>query len=176
VRAALAALLEAYLGRRSAARVQGGALRRGTGETIRAVLLSADLRDFTGLSEATEPAAMIAVFDAWFDRVAGAVHAFGGEVLKFIGDGVLAIFPVTGAIGSAVNLVSRLEGLCRPLGRSVLISGALAAETTASLMPLGEHLLRGIAAPCAVFTRRMRERLVAETATVAFSVLIIMNF
>src|SRR5215472_5557317 len=199
-RVALAALLEAYLGRRSAARVQGGALR------------CADLRDFTALSEATEPAAMIAVLDAWFDRVAGAVHAFGGEVLKFIGDGVLAIFPVTGApaeaceaalravgaaragmahldavrqaqglpplpfgaalhlgeilwgnigaadrldftaIGPAVNLVSRLEGLCRPLGRSVLISGAVAAETTARLVPLGEHALRGLAAPCTVFT------------------------
>jgi adenylate cyclase len=211
-RAALAALLEAYLGRRSAARVQAGALRRGAGETIRAALLCADLRDFTALSEATEPAAMIAALDAWFDRVAGAVHAFGGEVLKFIGDGVLAIFPVTGApaaaceaalraivaaragmahldamrqaqglpplpfgaalhlgeilwgnigaadrldftaIGPAVNLVSRLEGLCRPLGRSVLISGAVAAETTAPLVPLGEHVLRGIATPCAVFT------------------------
>ena len=211
-RAALSALLEAYLGRRSAARVLGGALRRGSGETIQAVLLAADLRDFTALSEATEPAAMIAALDTWFDRVAGAVHAFGGEVLKFIGDGVLAIFPVTGtpaeaceaalravvaaragmahldtarqaqglpplpfgaalhlgemlwgnigaadrldftAIGPAVNLVSRLEGLCRPLGRSVLISGAVAAETATPLVPLGEHKLRGIAAPCAVFT------------------------
>ncbi|MBI5263197.1 MAG: adenylate/guanylate cyclase domain-containing protein [Bradyrhizobium sp.] len=210
--AALAALLEAYLGRRSAAQVQAGALRRGAGEIIRAALLFADLRDFTALSEVTEPAAVIAVLDAWFDRIAGAVHAFGGEVLKFIGDGVLAIFPVTGApaeaceaalravaaaragmahldtirqaqglpplpfgaalhlgeilwgnigaadrldftaIGPAVNLVSRLEGLCRPLGRSVLISGAVAAETSAPLVPLGEHALRGIAAPCAVFT------------------------
>ncbi len=211
-RAALAALLEAYLGRRSAARVLAGALRRGTGETIRAVLLSADLRGFTALSEITEPAAMIAALDAWFDRVAGAVHAFGGEVLKFIGDGMLAIFPVAGeagepceaalravlaaragmahldavrqaqglpplpfgmalhlgemlwgnigaadrldftAIGPAVNLVSRLEGLCRPLGRSVLISGAVAAETAMKLVPLGQHMLRGIATPCTVFT------------------------
>jgi adenylate cyclase len=211
-RAAMATLLEAYLGRRSAARVRAGALRRGAGETIRAALLSADLRDFTALSEASEPAATIAALDAWFDRIAGAVHAFGGEVLKFIGDGVLAIFPVTGApaeaceaalravvaaragmahldmarraqglpalpfgvalhlgeilwgnvgaadrldftaIGPAVNLVSRLEGLCRPLGRSVLISGAVAAETTTALVSLGEHVLRGIAAPCAVFT------------------------
>jgi adenylate cyclase len=211
-RAARAALLEAYLGRRSAARVQAGALRRGTGETIHAALLYADLRDFTALSEATAPAAMIAALDAWFDRVAGAVHAFGGEVLKFIGDGVLAIFPVTGApveaceaalravvaaragmahldaarqaqglpplpfgaalhlgeilwgnigaadrldftaIGPAVNLVNRLEGLCRPLGRSVLISGVVAAEVTTPLVPLGEQALRGIAAPCAVFT------------------------
>jgi class 3 adenylate cyclase len=211
-RAALAALLEAYLGRRSAARVQAGAMRRGTGETIRAALLFADLRDFTVMSETTEPAVMIAALDAWFDRAAGAVHAFGGEVLKFIGDGMLAIFPVTGtptdaceaalralvaaragmahlntgrqqqglpplsfgaalhlgeilwgnigssdrldftAIGPAVNLVSRLEGLCKPLGRSVLISGAVAAETKTTLVPLGEHALRGIAAPCAVFT------------------------
>jgi adenylate cyclase len=211
-RAVLTALLEAYLGRRSAARVLAGALRRGTGETIRAALLYADLRDFTILSEATEPTAVIAALDAWFDRIAGAVHAFGGEVLKFMGDGVLAIFPVTGApaeaceaalraviatragmvhlgalrqteglpplsygaalhlgeilwgnigaadrldftaVGPAVNLVSRLEGLCRPLGRSTLISGAVAAETTTPLVPLGEHVLRGIAAPCAVFT------------------------
>ena len=56
------------------------------------------------------------------------------------------------AIGPPVNLVSRLEGLCRPLGRSVLISGAVAAEITEPLVPLGEHVLRGIAAPCAVFT------------------------
>lgn len=211
-RGALAALLEAYLGRRSAARVQAGALRRGSGETIRAVLLCADLRGFTALSEAADPAATIAALDAWFDRLAGAVHAFGGEVLKFIGDGVLAIFPVTDnpaqaceaalraiaaaragmvhldavrqtqglpplpfgaalhlgeilwgnigaadrldftAIGPAVNLVSRLEGLCRPLGRSVLISGAVAAEISAPLVSVGEHVLRGIAAPCAVFT------------------------
>ena len=55
------------------------------------------------------------------------------------------------AIGSAVNLVVRLEGLCRPLGRTVLISGAVAAETTVTLISLGEHVLRGIAEPCAVF-------------------------
>jgi class 3 adenylate cyclase len=211
-RAAIAALLEAYLGRRSAARVQSGAIKRGSGETIRAALLYADLRGFTALSEATEPASVIAALDAWFDRIAGAVHAFGGEVLKFIGDGVLAIFPVSDApkaacesalraviaaragmthldaarekqglpplpfgaalhlgeilwgnigaadrldftaIGPAVNLVSRLEGLCRTLGRWVLISGALAAETTTPLLPLGEHALRGIPTPCAVFT------------------------
>ncbi|OHV78514.1 adenylate/guanylate cyclase domain-containing protein [Ensifer sp. LCM 4579] len=211
-RAALTALLEAYLGKRSAARVQAGALNRGTGEMIRAALLYADMRNFTARSEASEPAAMIADLDAWFDRVAGAIHAFGGEVLKFIGDGVLAIFPVTHgpaeaceaalravvaaragmahlderrqaqglpplpygtalhlgdilwgnigavdrldftAIGPAVNLVSRLEGLCRPLGRSVLISGAVAAETATPLLPLGEHALRGISTPCAVFT------------------------
>src|SRR6266487_3355126 len=211
-RATLTAALEAYLGRRSAARVLAAPLRRVIGETIQAALLYADLRGFTALSDSNPPAVVISALDAWFDRIAGAIHAFGGEVLKFIGDGILAIFPVTGvpaeaceaalraigaaragmahldaarqaqglrplpfgaalhlgeilwgnigavdrldftAIGPAVNLVSRLEGLCRPLGRSVLISGAVAAEATAPLVPLGEHVLRGIAAPCAVFT------------------------
>jgi adenylate cyclase len=212
-RATLTAALEAYLGRRSAARVLAGPLRRGAGETIEAALLFADLRGFTALSESAPPSAVIAALDAWFDRIAGAVHAFGGEVLKFMGDGVLAIFPVLGgsqgracdaalkavaaaragmahldearrrdgaaplpfgvalhlgevlwgnigaadrldftAIGPAVNLVSRLEGLCRPLDRAVLVSGAFAAEAAAPLIPLGTHALRGIAAPCAVFT------------------------
>jgi len=95
-RATLNAALEAYLGRRSAARVLSGPLRREAGETIRAALLYADLRSFTALSEAEPPAAVIAALGAWFDCIAGAVHAFGGEVLKFIGDGTLAIFPVTG--------------------------------------------------------------------------------
>jgi adenylate cyclase len=190
-----------------------GPLRRGIGETIQAALLYADLRGFTALSESNPPAAVISALDAWFDRIAGPVHAFGGEVLKFIGDGVLAIFPVversprdacdaalravaaarTGmahldaarrqqglpplpfgvalhlgemlwgnigaadrldftAIGPAVNLVSRLEGLCRPLDKAILISGTFAAETGVSLLPLGMHALRGIAFPCAVFT------------------------
>jgi class 3 adenylate cyclase len=93
-RSTLAALLEAYLGRRSAAQVLAGRLRRATGETIRAVLLFGDLRDFTALSERLAPEEVITALDAWFDRIAGAVHAFGGEVLKFIGDGVLAIFPI----------------------------------------------------------------------------------
>ncbi len=55
------------------------------------------------------------------------------------------------AIGPAVNLVSRLEGLSRPLQKTVLVSGALAAETHAPLVALGTFDLRGIASPCAVF-------------------------
>ena len=93
-RSTLAALLEAYLGRRTAAQVLAGRLRRETGEIIRAVLLYGDLRGFTELSETMAPEAVVGALGAWFDRIAGAVHAFGGEVLKFIGDGVVAIFPI----------------------------------------------------------------------------------
>src|SRR3954447_13665234 len=95
-RATLSAALEAYLGRRSAARVLAGPLRRDVGETIEAALLYADLRGFTEMSESNPPAVVIAILNAWFDRIAGSVHAFGGEVLKLIGDGLLAIFPVAG--------------------------------------------------------------------------------
>ncbi|MGC1278204.1 MAG: adenylate/guanylate cyclase domain-containing protein, partial [Xanthobacteraceae bacterium] len=93
-RATLSAALEAYLGRRSAARVLAAPLRRDIGETIQAALLFADLRGFTALSDGNSPGVVILALDAWFDRIAGAIHAFGGEVLKFIGDGILAIFPV----------------------------------------------------------------------------------
>ena len=55
------------------------------------------------------------------------------------------------SIHPAVNLVTRLEGLCKPLGHNVLVSAAVAAETATPLVPLGEHALRGIATPCAVF-------------------------
>src|SRR6185503_18815590 len=75
-RATLATTLEAYLGRRSAARVLAGPLRRDVGETIRAALLYADLRSFTALSESEAPASVITALDAWFDCMAGAVHAF----------------------------------------------------------------------------------------------------
>src|SRR5262245_22059930 len=110
-RSTIAALLETYLGRRSAGQVLGGRLRRETGETIRAVLLYGDLRGFTALSETMSPEAAVAALDSWFDRIAGAVHAFGGEVLKFIGDGVLAIFPIgersaSSACDAALNAVS----------------------------------------------------------------------
>jgi len=81
-RATLSAALEAYLGRRSAARVLAAPLRRGVGETIQAALLYADLRGFTALSESHPPVMVITALDAWFDRIAGAVHAFGGEVLN----------------------------------------------------------------------------------------------
>src|SRR4029077_17863027 len=57
-------------------------------------LLLSDLRGFATLSESNPLSVVISALDAWFDRIGGAVHAFGGEVLKFIGDGVLAIFPI----------------------------------------------------------------------------------
>lgn len=89
-----AVLMETYLGKRSGARVLDGEFRRGSGETIEAVLWLSDLRDFTPLSEKLPRDALIAVLNAHFERLGGPIRAFGGEVLKFIGDGIMAIFPV----------------------------------------------------------------------------------
>jgi len=87
------ALLEVYLGRNAGRRVMKGAFRRGGGELIDAAIWFCDLRGFTGLSDQRAPREVVETLDEYFDRVAGAVMERGGEVLKFVGDAVLAIFP-----------------------------------------------------------------------------------
>lgn len=93
-------LLNVYLGQEAAKRVLQGDIRRGTGEAIRAVLWNCDLKGFTTLSDTTPPAELIALLDSYFEAMARPVEARGGEVLKFIGDGILAIFR-PGAEGDA---------------------------------------------------------------------------
>jgi adenylate cyclase len=88
------ALLDVYLGKNAARRVLAGAFQRGKGELIDAAVWFSDMRDFTALSDRSAPAEVVETLDAYFDAVASAVAAGGGEVLKFIGDAVLAIFPV----------------------------------------------------------------------------------
>lgn len=87
-------LMRAYLGRRSAERVLNGTIRRGTGEIIDAVVWISDLRNFTRLSETLSSDQVITALNDCCARLVGAIQPFGGEVLKFIGDGLLAIFPV----------------------------------------------------------------------------------
>ncbi|MGH7284693.1 MAG: adenylate/guanylate cyclase domain-containing protein, partial [Polyangiaceae bacterium] len=88
------ALLEVYLGKNAARRVVSGAVRRGQGEMIDAVIWLCDMRGFTELGERAPPMHVVSILDAYFDAMASAVSEHGGEVLKFIGDAVLAIFPV----------------------------------------------------------------------------------
>jgi class 3 adenylate cyclase len=94
-------LLTTYLGRRSSDRVLAGAVKRGDGETINAVLWCSDLRGFTALADRLPRDQLIALLNAHFERLAAPIKAFGGEVLKFMGDGLLAIFP-TEAVGASV--------------------------------------------------------------------------
>ncbi|WP_299819984.1 adenylate/guanylate cyclase domain-containing protein [uncultured Roseibium sp.] len=86
-------VLETYVGRRAGLKVLDGTTRRGDGEWIKAVVSFADIRGFTRLSN-TLPADKIIVFlNKYFGAMTAAVEAHGGEVLKFIGDEVMAIFP-----------------------------------------------------------------------------------
>lgn len=85
--------VNAYLGGVAGAKVLSGSIRRGGGEAIRAVIWVSDLRGFTALSDRLSGADMIVLLNAYFETLAGAVLAHGGEVLKFMGDGLLAVFP-----------------------------------------------------------------------------------
>jgi len=87
-------LLDTYVGQQSGGRVLEGQIRRGNGETIRAVIWLSDLRGFTGLSETLPRDALIDLLNCYFGPMCDAVTSQGGEVLKFIGDAMLAIFPV----------------------------------------------------------------------------------
>ena len=78
------------------AKVLHGAIKRGAGERMRAIIWVSDLRGFTDLSGRLGDANMIALLNAYFDCLAGAVLRHGGEVLKFMGDGLLAVFPIEG--------------------------------------------------------------------------------
>src|SRR5262249_46088957 len=87
-------VLHAYLGAKTAPKVLAGTIRRGMGDEITAVLWSSDLRGFTERSDRLDGHKMIAILNALFDAQAEAILNHGGEILKFMGGGLLAIFPI----------------------------------------------------------------------------------
>lgn len=87
-------LLETYLGAHAGERVNYGLIHRGDGETIEAVVWLCDMRDSVRLTETLPRDAYLEMLNAFFDATAGAVMDHGGQVLRFVGDSVLAIFPV----------------------------------------------------------------------------------
>jgi adenylate cyclase len=126
-------LLTVYLGHDAARRVLEGAIRRGTGEAIRAVLWTCDLNGFTALSDATEPAELIGLLDRYFEAMADPVEAKGGEILKFIGDAILAIFrPKEGGEAEAARLA--LEAAEEALANLAALNQARQAEGKAALV------------------------------------------
>ena len=89
-------LLDAYVGRHAGARILAGEIRRGSGATVRAAIWQCDLRDFTTIVECLPRDEVIACLNGFFEVMGAPVEAQGGEILKFIGDGMLAIFPLEG--------------------------------------------------------------------------------
>jgi adenylate cyclase len=217
VRRVAARLLDTYVGHATGEKILAGQILRGSGATIRAALWLCDLRGFTGMSDRLPRDDLIDLLNRFFDRMAAPVLAQGGEILKFIGDAMLAIFPAgegpgevgdaraactaafdagieaiagmawlnaeraaaghgpldfgialhlgdvmygnIGAssrldftvIGPAVNLVDRLQGLCRSLELPLVASAEFAQECDRRLTSLGDHPLRGIDRPKEIF-------------------------
>jgi adenylate cyclase len=87
-----ATLVETYLGRDAGRRVLSGRIERGVAEKIGAVLWYSDLRGYTGITDTAAPDQIIPLLNDYADVVISAIHAAGGDVLKLIGDGTLAIF------------------------------------------------------------------------------------
>lgn len=193
-----------YVGPRSGMRVLSGDIVRGNARSLDAGILFGDVRDFTLLSEVLEVGQVVDVVNTLFDAVGDSVDAQGGEILKFMGDAMLIIFPIDeqrsraqaadamvnvarssaraiaqlpiqkelplsmdfgghvgqvllGNIGTrerldftvmgpAVNLASRLEGLCRSLSEQAVFSDAV-AQARPGLRPLGSYRLKGVAQP-----------------------------
>ena len=87
-------VLKAYLGPQTGRKVLAGQIRRGSGEAIAAVLWLSDLRRFTQMSDQLAGESVVGILNDLFDLQARAIVTYGGEILKFVGDGLLAIFPV----------------------------------------------------------------------------------
>ncbi len=205
--------LDIYVGHDAGARILAGQVMRGSGDTIDAAIWFCDLRGFTAMSDTLAREQLIELLNAYFDRMAGPVGDHGGEILKFVGDGMLAIFSVDEArdqraasaaalraavdavsamgelnrdrqaadlpelgfgislhlgdvmygnigatgrldftvIGPAVNLVNRMQALCRDLEREILVSAEFADAIEEPLVSLGRHRLRGVGAEREVF-------------------------
>jgi adenylate cyclase len=201
-------LLATYVGRDPGARIMAGAVQRGDVRHLKAAMLLADLRGFSRLTDELPGERIVELLNAFFDLVVPGVIAGGGDVLKYIGDAVIAIFPVAGddpgpacnsalaaaqaalaalqaappeirqhiyidialhygdasygnigsgnrldftAIGRDVNILSRLELLCKDVGRPLLMTDSFAAEVAEPVIEIGHFELRGFRRHQAVY-------------------------
>ncbi|WP_300299668.1 adenylate/guanylate cyclase domain-containing protein [Ferrovibrio sp.] len=106
-------LLTTYLGRGPAKRVLKGNFMRGRGYEVEAAIWLSDLRGFTAFSDRHPPQEVVAMLDSYFDAMAAPIQAHDGEVLKFIGDGLLAIFRVDDETGGRAEACRRALAAAR---------------------------------------------------------------
>jgi adenylate cyclase len=121
-------LLQTFLGRHTGTRVLDGLVKHGDGEHIDSVVWFSDLRESTALSQSMERGAYLDYLNRYFHCMAGAIMETGGEVLRFIGDAALAIFPISsnwqGATGAA-------EACRRAIAAAKLATERIAADNAA---------------------------------------------
>jgi adenylate cyclase len=101
-------LLDTYVGNRAGARILGGQIRRGHTETMHAAVWLSDLRGFTALSDRLPAETVVDILNRYFDCQVDAIRAHGGEVLKYMGDGLLAVFPIDEYVGDSRQVCSRV--------------------------------------------------------------------
>ena len=134
-------LLDTYLGPQAGRRVLAGQIQRAEGERLRAVIMMTDMRGFTALSDRLPGEEVIELLDDYFDAIVTPVAARKGETLKFMGDGVLAIFPAADdddfSSASVQALEAALEGLER-LG--IVNKKRREADRTEVRIGIGLHL------------------------------------
>jgi adenylate cyclase len=128
-------ILSTYVGAISGERVMAGRIFKGDVETIRAGIWFSDLRGFTELSSRLDAREVIAILNDVFECQVPAIEKHGGEVLKFIGDGLLAIFPITdtstaetrcrGALAAAAETFAELAAVNARTARDLRIGLAL---------------------------------------------------
>lgn len=103
-------LLRTYVGPHASEEILAGATTRGSGATMSAAIMICDLRDFTELSSLWPRDYVIDLLNAYFDALSGPVEKHGGEILKFMGDGLLAVFPLSVPTACADLLSAIREG------------------------------------------------------------------
>ncbi|WP_104667423.1 adenylate/guanylate cyclase domain-containing protein [Ensifer adhaerens] len=101
-------LLETYVGPHASEQILAGATTRGSGVTVGAAILICDLRNFTKLSDLWPRDDVIDLLNAYFDAMSEPIERHGGEILKFMGDGLLAIFPLSNP-DAAENLLQAIR-------------------------------------------------------------------
>ena len=131
-------LVETYLGRDAGRRVLAGRMSRGSVDKIHAVLWFSDIRGYTALSEDMASDQLIPLLDDYAEAVISAVHGAGGDVLKLIGDGVLAIFAAddpAAASRSALQAEAALQ-----LNLAALKERRAAAQMPVASIYIGIHI------------------------------------
>ena len=141
VRRISANLLDTYFGRQAGRRILAGQIRRAEGERIRAVIMMTDMRGFTALSDRLPGEEVIELLDDYFDAIVTPVEARKGEILKFMGDGVLAIFPAADDDDFSEASVQALEAALEGLERLGTVNKARRAADRAEVrIGIGLHL------------------------------------
>jgi adenylate cyclase len=131
-------LLNAYVGHKAGEHILAGRIRRGDVEAIHAVIWLSDMRGFTRRADTMAPASLIELLNLFYDKLVPPIEAEGGEVLKFMGDGLLAIFRIADGADADAACARALRAAKAAEANIAALSGAASGEP-------GEALRFGVA-------------------------------